>query len=492
MSLPPPPPPGSEDIPPSPGAEIPPPSASDLANIPPPAPESEQHENDVLKRRKHFSWKKFGGEGFLVSVAFHVLLLIAGLFYIVNKWREPAKKEDPTFASGSGGGANGDKAKAFEHKMQRRQPMIVKSPSRIVSKSANASVSLPSTPTTSTASFASGLSGGGMSKGSGGGSGGGEGTGIGIGKGGGKNFVSVFGARATQFDGGFVGTYYDMKYKRRLNPTDKLEPSDVWQSPPTWHSPDNASYNVCFPYKPDRNLTLDADRYYKTLNDAAYADSEQALSKYFVSPTKLFATRLWIPGSPSATSPQAFEVADVCKGHFWCVTYKALISPPSSGRWRFVGAGDDMLAVKIDKKNVLGWFWWLNKNYLKQNWIGKPARFGGPVDEPKLRHYRNATGQGMPGGAGVGDWIQMDKGKFYEFEAVIGDWGGVFHGFLLCEKEGEKYEAVPSAVEGRKEPKIHIFRTAEDPLPQGAGMPVDYIADGPVWIAKQPKASSIR
>ena len=75
---------------------------------------------------------------------------------------------------------------------------------------------------------------------------------------------------------------------------------------------------------------------------------------------------------------------------------------------------------------------------------------------------------------------------------LIGDWGGAFNGFLLCEKEGEKYESVPSRVEGKKEPKIYPFRTAEEPVPAGRGMPVDYVVDAPVWIAKQPKASSIR
>src|ERR1043165_8190033 len=112
MIFPPPPPPGFSHVPPPPGGDVPPPMET-LADIPPPAPEAEQHEVDVLRRRKHFSWKKFGGEGFLVSVAFHILLLIAGLFWIVNKWREQQKKVDETFATGSGGGAKGDQAKAL-------------------------------------------------------------------------------------------------------------------------------------------------------------------------------------------------------------------------------------------------------------------------------------------------------------------------------------------------------------------------------------------
>lgn len=61
----------------------------------------------------------------------------------------------------------------------------------------------PSATTGEKISFASGLSAGGMSKGTGGGYGGGEGAGVGIGKGGGRNFVSTYGAAAR------AGAYVD-------------------------------------------------------------------------------------------------------------------------------------------------------------------------------------------------------------------------------------------------------------------------------------------
>ena len=67
----------------------PPPGASDI----PPA-SVEAHENDVLRRRKHFSWRNLGGDGFLVSLGFHVLLLLLGLFYAIHTHTEPKKKPD--------------------------------------------------------------------------------------------------------------------------------------------------------------------------------------------------------------------------------------------------------------------------------------------------------------------------------------------------------------------------------------------------------------
>jgi hypothetical protein len=425
MSLPPPPPPGLSETPPPPGDEIPPPSALDPANIPPPAPESEQHEVDVLKRRKHFSWKKFGGEGFLISVAFHVLLLIAGLFWIVTKWREPAKKVDETFASGAGGGANGDKAKAFEHKMQRRQPMIVKSPSRIVSKSANASVSLPSTPTTSTASFASGLSGGGMSKGSGGGSGGGEGPGIGIGKGGGKNFVSAFG-RSGMNNNLLTGSIYDFyqtkdgrksKYPQRgtgpaVNNLDWLTPLVTTYIENGWN--------------------------------------DDRLAPYFKGPAVLGVPQILIPVCPDTAAPDAFEATGKMTGGAWIVVYRGKVTAPETAEIRFVGNADNYLAVAMNGKNIL--------NYHCGRKFSEEVNIG--VRRPLAR----------------GEWFKVQKGSTYDMAILIGDAGGVFSASLCYEKKDQPK-------------KLILFRTEisdfSDFLQKGRGeIPQNIDPDSPAWPCK--------
>ena len=174
-----------------------PPPPSDTPSDPsshelPPPPGEDSHVNDVLERRNKFSWKTFGGDGFLISVAFHVILAVLATFYVVSRYQAPKKPDTAdAFSTGAGGGNEGDKAKEYRHKLQTKQIRQMKTPSRIVSKSAS-SIALPETPSMSSASFASGLTSGGMSSGSGGGSGGGRGTGIGIGVGNGKNFVGRF------------------------------------------------------------------------------------------------------------------------------------------------------------------------------------------------------------------------------------------------------------------------------------------------------------
>ncbi len=162
--------------------------------------EAEVNPNEPLQRRKLPFWKRFGGEGFTISLAIHGVLVILALFWVVSTMTESAKtKKDPTtFATGAGGGSNGDKAKNYEHKIKpKNAKALAKNAARITSKSTTATIALPDMPVSTSSSMLNALTSGGASKGFGGGSGGGIGSGIGAGVGGGKNFVGlkVMGAR---------------------------------------------------------------------------------------------------------------------------------------------------------------------------------------------------------------------------------------------------------------------------------------------------------
>ncbi|NBX02430.1 hypothetical protein EBR11_07895, partial [bacterium] len=178
---------------------------------PPPGDESRPEEiivpadavvdpNEPLQRRKLPFWKRIGGEGFTISLAIHGVLVILALFWVVSTMTESTKtKKDPTtFATGAGGGSNGDKAKNYEHKIKpKNAKALAKNAARITSKSTTATIALPDMPVSTSSSMLNALTSGGASKGFGGGSGGGIGSGIGAGVGGGKNFVGlkVMGAR---------------------------------------------------------------------------------------------------------------------------------------------------------------------------------------------------------------------------------------------------------------------------------------------------------
>lgn len=439
--LPPPPPPSPDDS----HERIIPPSAesSGVIDMPPPVSESEQYQADLLKRKKIFSWKKFGGEGFLVSVAFHLLLVIAGIFWIVSRWVEPPKKEDVTFGSGSGGGSGGEKPKSFEHKLQQRTPpMIVKTPSRIVSKSATASIALPSTPATNTASFSSGLTGGGLSKGSGGGSGGGEGTGIGIGKGGGRNFVSLFGSRGLNAVG-LPGYFYDFKQ------TPKKEP--------TKYASDSASDEY-------------VDQVLRPL--VRGFNNSEIDGKFYRSGDQLYASQIFIPSGSADAAPRAFEVEKDVSAKRWAAWYRGRVKAPKSGKFRFWGLGDDALFVRWDSRPALDAGWAILSQGRGHN---NHASFAG---KPVLGV--TATKQGKPSPPfRAGPWFDVTAGRNYPIEIVISEIpGGAFGAWLLMEEADSS---------GKGSGELFLFRMSGEPLPPGirndTGLEVDMTGKNLIWTA---------
>jgi hypothetical protein len=170
--------------------------------MPPPLPPVEELplEDPTLGsgRRKLPFWRRFGGEGFIVSVGIHAILVLIAAFLIISVTKESSKKDPNSFATGAGGGSAGDKAKMYDTKVKPKNvKTLAKNASRITSKSATATISLPDIPASSSASMISGMMAGGSSKGFGGGSGGGIGSGMGVGVGNGKNFIGrpVMGAK---------------------------------------------------------------------------------------------------------------------------------------------------------------------------------------------------------------------------------------------------------------------------------------------------------
>ena len=190
----------SDDTPPPPPPEES--NASLPPSVPPPLPPAEELELEDATlgsgRRKLPFWSRFGGEGFIVSVGVHVVLVLIAAFLIISVTKESSKKDPNSFATGAGGGSAGDKAKNYETKIKPKNvKALAKNAARITSKSTTATISLPDLPTSSSASMISGMMSGGSSKGFGGGSGGGIGSGMGVGVGNGRNFVGrpVMGAK---------------------------------------------------------------------------------------------------------------------------------------------------------------------------------------------------------------------------------------------------------------------------------------------------------
>ena len=159
----------SDDTPPPPPPEE---SSEPLPpDMPPSLPPEEVVEELPLEdatlgsgRRKRPFWSRFGGEGFIVSVGVHVVLVLIAAFLIISVTKESSKKDPNAFATGAGGGSAGDKAKNYETKVKPKNvKAIAKNASRITSKSTTATIALPELPTSSSASMISGMMAGGSS-----------------------------------------------------------------------------------------------------------------------------------------------------------------------------------------------------------------------------------------------------------------------------------------------------------------------------------------
>ena len=409
-------------------------------------------QDELLARRQPF-WKKIGGDGLVVSIVIHVVLLILFGLWVVSSWTDTAKTDPDTFATGAGGGAAGERAKIFEHKLQPKNAKnLAKTSARITSKSSNSTLALPDIPTTSSASLLSGMTGGGSSKGFGGGSGGGIGSGKGAGVGNGKNFVGLFGAKFGT--NGLLGTFYDLKQDKDSSPTKMMGPA------PEQFSSQNAG------------AVREFVKQVHAFVDARW--SEQKLRAYYQAPDKLIGTQFFIPRRSANAAPSAYGVADKVRPSRWVAHYKGRVKAPVTGKFRFVGFADDFLVVRWDNKVAL------DAGYDAPSIDGATASHAGDPERayddfsgnPRIPHIDYL--KGPPGAPGLrfraGPWIDVVAGTSYGMEVLVGETpGGVFDCYLGIEvstgkKSGNVYQG---------EEKIRLFKIGREDLPDeikgGAG-----------------------
>ena len=140
---------------------------------------------------RHLLQRLVSRRGLVISLFIHLILMTLALIWVISSGSEKNSKQAELTATGSGGGAAGERAKILEHNLkQKKQQALAKKVSRISSKNLNAQVVLPDLKSNALSidSMASKLAGS-SSKGFGGGSGGGIGAGKGVGVGNMRNFV---------------------------------------------------------------------------------------------------------------------------------------------------------------------------------------------------------------------------------------------------------------------------------------------------------------
>jgi len=170
--------------------------------------------------------------------------------------------------------------------------------------------------------------------------------------------------------------------------------------------------------------------------------SSFALSKFYCAPAPLFAPRVYVPMAPSVEAPKAFGVEKEAGPGLWLVHYKGRFRALKKGTFRFVGMGDNVIVVRLNKKNALS---------ACSHWaILDPSANSVPLE--RLGPFI------------AGKWFEVNKGQTYDIEILIGDDpGGAFYAYLVYEEKGVVY---PKRRDGS--PSYPVFELDGSPMPPGS------------------------
>jgi hypothetical protein len=405
-------------------------------------------------------WRKPGPRALSLSVALHVVLVIVASLWA---WRIPPKETRPRgidFMPSGGGG--GDPAALQRTTARQQVNFTLRQLGRAAAEGVAGETELPDPFESSRlkplepAEFGArsgGMGGTGSGGGMGEGRGKGFGAGTGIGSGKGNGSINPFGMIDPD-QGGLTGTFYNLN-----------------------RSPGGQAQN---------NYYADLQRVVNHFVNHGWNAGE--LAAYHEAPQKLHAPRIYMPSLRASDAPRAFrQPADYrpC----WLAIYRGRVIAPKSGKFRFVGAGDDFLVVRFAGRNVFDFGYGRattpDDAGIREALAGS-EKLGGAYGtcpmEPPLRRYRYPGTEDWNrnlGGMAVGPVFEVTEGRDYPVEILIGEGqGGLFAAGLLIEEVGVVYPKADTAA-----PILPLFRTDgsrpanfED---RSNAPPFD--PDGPVW-----------
>lgn len=213
--------------------------------------------------------------------------------------------------------------------------------------------------------------------------------------------------------------------------------------------------------KGDGTLSIQRDKYYEAIaNFVNKGWSTGQLSRYFESPQKLHASCFYLPSARARYAPIAYQIGDagkpenqwVCQPSGWCVVYRGKVRAPKTGKFRFIGTGDDYIGVRFNRKLVLSAGYRLFTHYnAKSKGGAKFALSETAARESFLRDVRAgldpehkgyeliSTVPGCErwnrelGGLMAGREFSVKEGEVYPIEIILAEEGGYFGCVLFIE-----------------------------------------------------------
>ena len=360
--------------------------------------------------RRGFRGTRFSGRFLLISLAAHVIFGLVAAYLVVQNIQT---RRANNFQSGPKGSSA---SRAVEHKVQmQRQKTAQSAPpqARRVVTTGLSKVSLPDMPVmpvSSTALSPVAMTGmGSTGFGTGGGSGGGSGAG-GFGSGGGATSFGFHDAH----DGLLEGTFYDLKQTPDRKPTEIATP----ESGPRTYSELLARF-----VKSGWNLAT--------------------FSRFYQAKSHLYAGQIYVPVARSEEAPRAFGVQGQVAGDRWVIHYKGRVSAPKTGSFRFVGCGDNILVVRLNKRNIYDGS---NTSLI----LDAAGRAEGGLGKCNVGKFALTAGP----------WFHANAAEPVDLEVIIGDNGGLFSAFLLIEEQGATYAKRRDVSEGLAYPLFQVVKMA--------------------------------
>jgi hypothetical protein len=345
-------------------------------------------------------WKKMTERRFLfISVAVHLLVgIIAGIFVV----QSIVAKRKLTFTSAPP--SPNKSQRALEHKVtmaKKQNTMSAPAQAKRITSTGLAKVSLPDMPAISSSTDFNAGKMAGMG-----------GTGVGLGfKGGlatsgGKGAlggpISFFGMRGKN-ENVLHAKFYDLKQSKDKKPY-PMEYGNF--------------FGTITKFIKDNDWSL------------------SILSKYYCAPAPLFAPRLYVPLGLSVEAPKAFGVEKEATPGFWLVHYKGRFRALKKGTFRFVGSADNVLVVRLNKKNVLASAHTIGNSLDPSANSNPPEKLGSACGGYRFK--------GQSWQLDAGKWFDVSKGQTFDIEILIGDdQGGSFAAYLFYEEKGAIYPKRP-------------------------------------------------
>jgi hypothetical protein len=409
-------------------------------------------------------WKKIGGGSLSASLMIHGVLLAIAVVWIFQII--PEKKPKIDFMPKGEGGAVGVKNSV----MQKKRDLPARNTPRVAAMGVATGFTLPEPDMAMDISSVGKLGGGGLTGGMGIGGGG-------LKAGGSPAFTasmssnlpvaapSPFGAMDPNANA-LVGTFYDLKQDKRRKLTELGE-------------------KTAFGDIVDSTRAVIHDFVRHGWNERALANS------YYQAPQKLYQTKIFMPTMDANEAPKAFNCEKEVVGTRWVVVYRGVVRPPKSGRYRFVGIGDDILVVRFNGKNVFDYGYEsatggfsMHRSQMKlrtesEDKAWKQERKDLCMPEPlTIYPYSSMSPRTNSdvGGLAVGMEFEAREGSDYPIEILVSEIpGGLFCAYLLIEEIGATYEKDAAGL-----PILPIFRL-DNAAPTSPKPGPPYDAKAPAW-----------